>query len=60
MSATTEFLGALGLTVVEVPNLPSKAALGPDQRVFLVRQGLDDVDLEWIDDWILTRVDELF
>lgn len=53
------FLRALGLTVVEVPDLPAKATLVRDQRVFLVRKGLDPGDRGWVAAWMLEQAGAL-
>lgn len=49
---------ALGLTIVEVPNLKDCVSLVRDQRVVLVRAGLDAETLDWAWDWLLERADD--
>jgi hypothetical protein len=48
-------LAALGVVVVEVPDLPDEGCWVDSQRVALIRSGLDDETREWILDWMVQR-----
>ena len=50
---------ALGVRVVEVPELRDEVALVRDQGVALIRAGLDADALAWAADWLLPRVIEM-
>ena len=50
---------AFGIKVVEVSDLPDEVALVRDQRVALIRSGLDADARSWVLDWLLPRVIEL-
>lgn len=50
-----DLLAALGVVVVEVPDLPDESCWVNSQRVALIRSGLDDETREWVLDWVVQR-----
>lgn len=50
---------ALGVKIIEVPDLPSKVALVRNQGVALIRADLDPASLEWVADWLLQQAARL-